>query len=211
MNQYATEQRGYVELVARILCDPLPSTLPLHACYVVSETIDNQGSGICRARELYKSGIVERIAICGEGPRNGYEGVDYTLSLLGRFGRYVDDRILTPGTYHTYTEAESLVNYAQRNYWNSIAVTAVPFHQLRVFISVVSVALLNYPELKIYSTPGRSLDWTKVALHSQGTTRDTRRELLRGELDRIVTYHDDGKGNLASCEQILEYLNRRDS
>jgi hypothetical protein len=45
-------------------------------------------------------------------------------------------------------------------------------------------------------------------VHSQGQTRGVRSELIGGELERIRKYH--AQGDLASVEDVLDYLNKRD-
>jgi hypothetical protein len=45
-------------------------------------------------------------------------------------------------------------------------------------------------------------------VHSQGQARGARSELIGGELERIRKYH--AQGDLASVEEVLEYLDERD-
>jgi hypothetical protein len=74
-------------------------------------------------------------------------------------------------------------------------------------MTAVTVALREYPDLQLYSYPGVALPWQAGVVHSQGQTRGTRSELIAGEFERIRKYHE--KGDLASVEEVLDYLNKR--
>ncbi len=76
-------------------------------------------------------------------------------------------------------------------------------------MTAVTVANREYPQLRIYSCQGVVLLWHKEVSHLQGTTQGTRKELIKVELDRIEEYQK--KGGLTSFEEILSYLNRRES
>jgi len=75
-------------------------------------------------------------------------------------------------------------------------------------MTAVTVSIRAYPELLIYSYPGAAMPWQEEVVHSQGTLKARRRELIQNEMERIEKYQD--KGDLASFEQVLNYLNRRD-
>ena len=75
-------------------------------------------------------------------------------------------------------------------------------------MTAVTLALREYPELYLYSLPGKPLPWQEEVTHSQGEVLGTRAELIAGEMNRIKTYY--AKGDLASVDEVLEYLNRRD-
>lgn len=109
---------------------------------------------------------------------------------------------------NTYSELVCAIEYAKIHQWKKIGVTAAPFHQLRAFVTAVSVALRLYPEIKVYSRPGNPLSWTQEVVHSQGILRATRSQLIKHELDRIERYHI--KGDLVSAREVLDYLNQRD-
>ena len=74
---------------------------------------------------------------------------------------------------------------------------------------MVSIALEEYPELLLYSSPGPALPWQEKVVHSQGTLTGTRSEIIHSELERIERYQK--KGDLAQTEAILAYLDRRDT
>jgi hypothetical protein len=109
---------------------------------------------------------------------------------------------------NTLTEMEAFMDSAKRLGWKDIILVAPPFHQVRVFITAVSVAARKYPEAKIYNQVGISLSWLERATHSQGTLKGTRREFIHTELDRIQKYF--AKGDLVHPSVALDYLNKRD-
>ena len=76
-------------------------------------------------------------------------------------------------------------------------------------MTAVTVALNEYPELLIYSYPGAALSWQEAVIHSQGTLKAKRGDLIQEELERIEKYHI--KGDLASIKQVLTYLNKRET
>ena len=75
-------------------------------------------------------------------------------------------------------------------------------------MTTVTAALWDYPELKLYSQPGRAQPWDEVVTHSQGVLQATRAELIAAEQGRIDKYT--AQGNLAERESIQKYLSRRD-
>ena len=76
-------------------------------------------------------------------------------------------------------------------------------------MTAVTVALREYPELLIYSYPGIAMSWQEEVIHSQGTLKAKRRDLIKEELERIEKYQ--GKGDLTTPEQVLGYLNKRET
>jgi hypothetical protein len=109
---------------------------------------------------------------------------------------------------NTLIESEALVRYCKQERYGSVYVVSLPFHQLRAFMTLVTVALREYPQLSIYSHPGAALPWIETVAHSQGTLQAPRRQLIQEELTRISAYQK--KGDLARFEDVLDYLNRRD-
>ena len=74
-------------------------------------------------------------------------------------------------------------------------------------MTAVTVALREYPELLLYSYPAVAMPWQEEVVHSQGTLKATRSELIHMEFERINKYQN--KGDLASFEEVLTYLNNR--
>ena len=76
-------------------------------------------------------------------------------------------------------------------------------------MTAVTAASWGYPELKLYSRPGRAQPWDEVVTHSQGTLHGTRAELIAAEQERIEKYI--AQGDLAPRDAVLAYLRRRKS
>ena len=76
-------------------------------------------------------------------------------------------------------------------------------------MTVVTVTLREYLQLRIYSYPPATMSWQGKVLYSQGTLRAKRSELIYAEWERVDTYQQ--KGDLASFESVLAYLNGRES
>lgn len=74
-------------------------------------------------------------------------------------------------------------------------------------MTAVTVTLREYSELLVYSYPGVSQPWQNIVIHSQGHLQSSRKDLIRSELERITTYQR--KGDLASFNEVLEYLDGR--
>ena len=100
------------------------------------------------------------------------------------------------------------MNYAVKQKLRSLYVVSSPFHQLRAFMTLVTVALRDYPDLQIFSYTGNSLPWLDKTVHSQGTLSGTRKDIIKAEFERIEKYKQ--MGDLSSETEILDYLNKRD-
>lgn len=110
---------------------------------------------------------------------------------------------------NTLIESQALIQFARELKLRTLVVVSPPFHQLRAFMTAVTVALKLYPELAIYSYAGAAMPWMAPVTHSQGTLQAQRRHLIQEELIRIDTYQK--KGDLGPFDAVLDYLNRRDN
>ena len=144
---------------------------------------------------------------------SGYPGGDrYREALMG-IGVGADQICGVPAgdiaSINTLIEAEAMVKFVKERGFRDLVVVSPPFHQLRAFMTAVTVALRIYPELLIYSWPGAALPWKEAVIHSQGTLQALRRQLIQEERVRIDTYQK--KGDLARFEAVLAYLDDRDA
>jgi hypothetical protein len=199
-----------IELLTRTLCDIQPSS-PTNGAYLYCQTVSNHESTFQSATSLLNSLLISKIFILQIEAKSGYTGYDNWKHQLNLFG-IAEDQIegvnLKSAMLNTLTESEALVQFAKQRSHSSLFVIAPPFHQLRVFMTAVTVALNVYPKLKIYSFPGTAMPWNENVLHSQGVLKAKRRQLIQTELERITKYQN--KGDLASTESVLNYLNNRD-
>ena len=104
-------------------------------------------------------------------------------------------------------EALELVKLAKEERWQNIYVTAAPFHQLRAFVTVVSVALTEYPCLKIFSVPGCVLTWSEKISLFQGKIISPRNFLSRADFVRLSV--GISSEELRPISEIIKYLDSR--
>lgn len=201
-----------IELLTRVLCDCLPTQV-VDGAYLSCTTLDNQTSVFPMAKLLIDQSLAAQILILNSGSISGYPGVDQCREELIKTGltpqqiQFVPHKLST--SLNTLIESQALIRFAKKCAFNSLIVVSPPFHQLRAFMTAVTVVLQEYPDLAIYSCPGKPLPWLESVIHSQGILKAPRRQLIQEELARIRTYQD--KNDLAKCEDVIDYLAHRDS
>lgn len=201
------------ELIVRTLCDTLPEA-PVDGVYLFAQTEDNQLSGITVAQHLLQEGITSKVLFVDTVAMSGYPGFIKWCEILCKRG--IDKSSIEPvppvptntTMLHTRIEAESLVSHAKHQGYKSIIVTAPPFHQPRAFMAAVTASVTFYPDLQLYSYPGKPLSWQQEVVHSQGKVRESRSGLIAGEVERIRKYQ--AKGDLLDENKVLEFMNKRD-
>lgn len=201
----------YYRIVAEGAC-PLPQA---DMMYLVGQTRSNQVSVLDRASEFSGS-----IGIIGypDTERFGYPGSDVWVPELHKRGISDERIVLVKGSFitvgdkeiiHTLSEMHALAHYAKTHVIRKIILVAPRFHLLRSFMSGVHALNKFYPELRLYPALGTPLDWNEDSSHSQGTLTGIRTDFPVEETIRIYTYH--GQGNLPDPEDVLAYLDRRDT
>jgi len=200
------------ELLIRVLCDLRPKN-PANGAYLYCQTISNQQSIFKAALSLLNNSLTYKILILNTKAKSGYPGFAEWKQQLQQLGLYEEqiEGVIKKETsmLNTLIESEAIIRFAKQHSYRTLFVVAPPFQQLRAFMTAVTVALREYPELLIYSYPGLAMSWQEEVLHSQGTLKAKRRDLIQEELERIEKYHS--KGDLASPEQVLSYLNKRET
>lgn len=165
------------------------------------------------AKLLIDQSLVAKTLILKSGAISGYPGVDQCRERLIKTGLTPQQIQFVPlessTSLNTLIESQALIRFARKCDFNSLIVVSPPFHQLRTFMTAVTVALREYPELDIYSCPGKPLPWLESVIHSQGILKAPRRQLILEELARIRTYQN--KNDIAKFEDIIDYLAHRDS
>ena len=200
-----------IELLTRVLCDPDPK-IEAEGAYLFGQTTDNQLSVFETGVSLVRQRQAKQVLIPDSGPQSGYPGFHAWHQALSASGLEQTDVAgvpVAPGSsLNTLTEAEALVRYAMSNGMTRIFVVATPFHQLRAFITTVSVVSREFPTLRVYNRVGTALPWHEAVLHSQGVLQCTRSELIHTEMARIERYRR--KGDLVPEDQVISYLQWRD-
>ncbi|MFW6226549.1 MAG: YdcF family protein [Bacteroidota bacterium] len=200
-----------VELTIRVFAD-YDRDKKHDAIALIVQTPDNTLQLMNGIAAIHKTHPDMLYLVNGSESISGYAGFKQYQTLL--LNKSIDEKQILKvppvdkNILHTRNESEAIVRFAKRMNFETLGVMAAPFHQLRAFMSVVTLCLLIYPELKIYSIPGSPADWTEKVSHSQGLLNDSRNKLIHSEIQRITTYQE--KGDLASTEEVLEYLNNRD-
>ncbi|NDK56619.1 YdcF family protein [Pontibacter fetidus] len=201
------------ELIIRTLCDTLP-TIPADALFLFGQTEDNQDAAFAAAKLMLHENCTSRVLFLGTPPMSGYPGGTTWLNAMTALGipehnlELIQPLPANTELLHTGIEANSMVRHALAKGYKSVVVTAAPFQQPRAFMAAATAAMRHYPELKVYSLPGKPLPWQQIAVHSQGKTQSTRAGLIAGEMKRIEKYSK--AGDLATVEEVLDYLNKRD-
>lgn len=200
-----------MELVVRSLCDIRAGTIA-EGAFLYGQTPDNQASVLSAARKIIDKKIADKILFIRCDPMSGYPGFSVWHDALSQMGIAPDSivgvELQQATSLNTLIEAEALIEHARQIKLQTVYVVASPFHQIRAFMTTVTVAIKHYPEIRIYSYNGYPQNWMDAVVHSQGTTSGSRKDLIWAEFDRIQKYQ--AKGDLASESAVLEYLNARD-
>ncbi|WP_299823578.1 YdcF family protein [uncultured Pontibacter sp.] len=201
------------ELIIRSLCDTLPPA-PADAVFLFGQTEDNQQSVFASAVYLLSNKLAKKVMFLDTEPLSGYpgfEGWQQELQKLGVKPEEIEPVPVATGTtsLNTRIEAQNAIKHAKAIGYQHLIVIASPFQQPRAFMTAVTAVEEHYPKLKVYSYPGRNLSWCEEVVHSQGKVTGTRAELIAGEMERIHKYGN--MGDLAKVEEVLDYLNRRDT
>ena len=199
------------ELSIRVLCD-VRAKITVDGAVLYSQTKDNQNSVILAAKNILYNKLAKKILFIKSGPISGYPGFSTWTSELNKLGIQSNDMVgvelMKTNSLNTLIESQAFINYAFQKKYRSLYVVSSPFHQLRAFMTLVTVALRYYPDLLIFSYSGISLPWSDKVVHSQGTLLGARKDLIKAEFERIEKYKQ--KGDLSSETKIIEYLNKRD-
>lgn len=200
-----------IELLTRVLCDSQLEAPPVDGVYLYCQTENSQQAVFQTASTLLNKSFSDRILILHASAKCGYPGFSKWREHLLECGLSSDqiegvETGETP-TLNTLIESQAMIRFARQRGYRSLFVVAPPFQQLRAFMTAVTIALKEYPQLLLYSCPAVAMPWQEEILHSQGKLKATRNELIHAELKRIDTYQR--KGDLASCREVLIYLNKR--
>lgn len=200
-----------LELCIRVLCDENPKN-SVDGTYLYCQTEDNQQALFQAASSLVQSALTARILVLQTDALCGFPGFPQWKKSLLNEGLNVEHiegiQVDTLTILHTLIESRALIRFARQRGYTSLRVVASPFQQLRAFMTAVTVALKEYPELLLYSYSAPAMPWREEVMHSQGTLRATRSALIATELERIERYQK--KGDLASFKDVLAYLDKRE-
>jgi len=179
----------------------------LLCAYLFGNTSDNESSLFEAAGEMQSKSLASEFLVIEAFEANGFPGYENWSQKLERVvGRenIVPVHIEDPKGVNTYSESVELLNYTRGHEIEDIYVVGADFHQLRAMMTMASEVIERNSKLNLFSYPGTKLSLDEVALHSQGTLRDTRSNLVLSEIEKIRDYT-----NILPPSQILEYLQNR--
>ncbi len=185
--------------------------------FVFSQTPDNADSLFHKFGQMRRNKEMELLGITDGDLGHGYAGFRASVDRICELGPYLMGfpykRFDVGGNVNTGSEAKALAEYCKSEGITDVGVLAVPFMQLRAFMTAMT-ALRNAGldrTVRLYSYSGEPLDWQKKVAHSQGTLIGQRKDFLKSELERIDRYRGEKYGSLASAQEVLDYLDWRDS
>ncbi|MDN5203774.1 YdcF family protein [Fulvivirgaceae bacterium BMA10] len=200
-----------MELAVRILCDSRPD-IKTDGVFIFGQTSDNQMSVFKTAVRLIDKNKTNKVLLLKTPAKSGYPGFEVWKNELIQMGipqdRIEGVQMADSISLNTLTESQALIAHCKNRAYNSIAISAAPFHQIRSYMTVVTVLRELNSKLKVYSQPGFPLSWTENVKHSQGTLQGQRKDLILEEMKRIETYQK--KGDLGSTDLVLDYLDTRE-
>jgi hypothetical protein len=144
------------ELLIRILCDIQPAAAT-NGTFLFGQTEDNDTSVLTKAQQLLETKQTALILFMHTPPANGYPGFEAWESQLIKAGvarkQIAGVPLLQAPVLHTLVEAQSLMTYARQQNFESIYVTAAPFHQPRAFMTAVRLLYVSTLSLKFTARP----------------------------------------------------------
>lgn len=198
-------------LTVYVLCDSMPpKSVEPDFGYLFEQTISNQKSVLDAGFLLWKAKKI-KIGVLKHKKTPNFAGFETWRRELCSRGVRKEDVIAinsSENSINTLNEAQALVRFAKDRRLGSIYITAAPFHQLRAFMTTISVAKKEFPKLRVYNAVGSRLNWSEYGVHSGGVLKGRRYEFLESEWERIMRYHK--KGDLISLAEALAYLKKRD-
>ncbi len=172
--------------------DRPPSGTPLPV-YLFTETPDNAESVLQRGAELFHAGKASHLLLIDNlgGSEPGYPGAPPWQRRLKEFGipeKNVTLITFTEPVLHTLSEACAMVRFATERNWNTVTIVAPPFHLPRCFLSAITAVRHLNSRLRVYAQVGITEPWNEHAVHSQKAVEGLRKDLIVGELRRILRY-----------------------
>lgn len=177
------------------------------AVYLFANTSDNEEMVTSFAKDLRRANQVDNVLISDAKTCAGYPGFkrwEFLLKSEFNEGAIVKVPFLTNDHINTLSESESLVEFISKNpHFTSLCMAAAPFHQLRAFMTLVSVSLRNDLQLNLVNRTGAEQNWNQKVYHSQGVLYDSRINMVSHELERIKRYQN--KGDILPTKLIIDY------
>lgn len=207
----------------RVLCDYRdPRRGPYKLAYIYANTPDNEDSMFIRAAELANAGGTEALGT-SEGARGlGYDGFDHSIQRLKAFGLkdgfpvikfLVDADEKGVRNVNTGSEAQKLAEWARSiaGGGGDIAIIMTSYHAVRAFSTTVTALKRNGVAVRVYAVPGVPQSWVQTIKYGQKLEEKPRHMSSVDELQRQEKYRAPEFGGLLPAQEVIDYLNWRDS
>lgn len=169
--------------------------------------------------DLYNQGVVKKIIVPGtEGERFGettsgmaHPGKTFMKKRLVRMGVADKNVVFSKPGFNTKEEGDAFLDYStQNNLYRVISLTN-PHQIVRAMLGLVRTINNNHSSIDVYAAvpDPNHFDWGRMVKGSQGQKFEPVFKHFYEELSRISLYQQ--KGDLASFEELFNYLNTRDS
>ena len=203
-----------------------PRRGPFKLAYIYANTPDNEASMFIKAADLANAGGTVALGI-SEGARGlGYEGFDHSIARLKAFGLkdgFPVTKFLVDAdgngirNVNTGSEAQKLAEWERSiagggRGGGDIAIIMPPFHVRRAFRTTITALKRNGDiPVRVYAVPGVPLSWVQEIKYGQKLEKKPRYKSLEDELQREEKYTAPEFGGLLSAQEVINYLDWRDS
>ena len=156
---------GILELYQMVMHDARPPFT--QGVFLFTEHADNEISSFKAAVELIdRDAAPEVFIIYGGGHGSpGYSNWYERLSMYIDKGRIRPVPIGNPTGINTLSESDALVKFAINEKRKSFYIVAPPFHMLRAFMTVASVAIRHGSKINFFAYPGVPQDLNQLVKH----------------------------------------------
>jgi len=169
----------------------------------------SEGEVLDKAYELWRGGKAHKVCFVDTGPGSGALGASHWKNLLMKRGMPEDHILPIPYTFpeghiNTLYEAISFAKFIQAESLTTVGILCQAFHLLRAAMTLVSVLKELRIQISLHPYTSEVCYWHDVMVHSQGSVKGSRLELVDSELERIRRYQE--KGDIGLEDEILNYL-----
>ena len=171
------------------------------------------------AVSLYQQGMVKKIIVPGtEGERLGettpgmaHPGKTAMKKRLVRMGVAEEDVVFSKPGYHTKQEGDAFLDYSMENSLQRAVAFTNPHQIVRAILGLVRTINDRSLPIEVYTAvpDPNKFNWGRMVKGSQGQKLEPVFKHFYKELNRIYLYQQ--KGDLASFEELFEYMNIRNS
>lgn len=201
---------------AGVMCpQPPPYDLDFAFVYRLPPGASKEVANYCG--ELFRKGQVKSFCFAESPAASGAESSEVFAKELQEAGVLPESCEGVPYLYphdhiNTYFEAHSFAHFYARMdpkiKPKAVGVIGQPYHLMRGHLSLVSCLTtkegLGPKDVQVYPLAAPLDSWSALVTHSQGTTKGTKWDILKGETERIERYQ--AKGDLIPLSQALTWL-----